>query len=367
MRLKSVRHYVLTFVWAQVVLILASAAVVRAQEYTIGPRDVLKIVVWAQDDLSKDYPVDADGFVAFPLLGRVKTSGLTTKQLAAHLTELLEKDYLVNPQVLVSVKDYLSRKVNILGEAEKPGVYYLSGEMTLLDVLSKAGALSKLSGKQILLVRNHSASGVAGSGNSIRRLNLEKLQAGDASENIQLENDDTIFIPKGQAFFVVGEVKKGGTFPLDKEITAFEAVSLAEGFSDKAARAAIKVVRRTNDGRQETISLDLSGTVPKDRDFKLIDGDTLLIPRGNTFFVFGQVKSPGAYLLDKEMNILEGITIAGGFTEKAAPGRTRVIRNTPKGQEVLNIDMNDIIKRGQRDKAIRLHESDVVVVPESFF
>ena len=340
-----------------------------AQEYAIGSFDVLKITVWGHDNLSSDYPVDADGFVAFPLLGRVPAAGLTTSRFASRLTDLLEKDYLVNPQVLVAVKEYLSQKVSILGEAERPGVYYLTkGQSSLLDILSKAGALSKLGGKQALLVRNQRAApGKASSGNTILRLNLEKLQSGDASENMQLQDEDTIYIPKGQGFFLVGEVKRSGTFPLDKPITAFEAISLAEGFTDKATRSGVKVIRRTPDGKQDTISLDLSGTIPKDKDFRLADGDTMLVPKGNTFLVVGQVKSPGAYVLDKDMTILEGITIAGGFTERAAPGRTRVMRSTPQGQEVITIDMNDIIKRGQRDKAIKLRESDVVVVPESFF
>ena len=99
----------------------------------------------------------------------------------------------------------------------------------------------------------------------------------------------------------------------------------------------------------------------------LSDGDTLVIPKGNTFFVFGEVRKPGAYHLDKDTNVLEGITLAGGFTDKAAPGRVRVIRSTGAGQEVISVDMNDVIKRGQRDKAIPLRENDVVVVPESFF
>jgi protein involved in polysaccharide export with SLBB domain len=84
----------------------SSAPPAGAQEYTIRAGDVLKIIVWGQDDLSKEYPVDDDGFVPFPLLGRVKASGLTPKMLASRLTEALEKDYLVNPQVLVSVKEY---------------------------------------------------------------------------------------------------------------------------------------------------------------------------------------------------------------------------------------------------------------------
>jgi protein involved in polysaccharide export with SLBB domain len=85
---------------------LVGGPIAEAQEYTIRPGDVLKVTVWGQEDLSKEYPVDGDGFVPFPLVGRVRAGGLTTKMFAAHLTEALEKDYLVNPQVLVSVKEY---------------------------------------------------------------------------------------------------------------------------------------------------------------------------------------------------------------------------------------------------------------------
>jgi len=88
---------------------------------------VLGITVWGQGDLSRDYGVDPDGFIPFPLIGRVKAAGSTPKELATQLTELLGKDYLVNPQVIVAVKEYLSQKVQVLGAAEKPGVYYLTG------------------------------------------------------------------------------------------------------------------------------------------------------------------------------------------------------------------------------------------------
>ena len=86
-----------------------------------------------------------------------------------------------------------------------------------------------------------------------------------------------------------------------------------------------------------------------------------------SYFVFGEVRKPGAYPFDKETNILEGITVAGGFTDKAAPGRTRVIRSTPQGQQVIEVDMNDILRRGREARGVMLQESDVVVVPESFF
>ena len=257
------------------------------QEYTIGPRDVLTITVWGQSDLSRDYAVDPDGFVPFPLIGRVKAEGSTPKQLAAQLTEALGKDYLVNPQVIVSVKEYLSQKVQVLGAAERPGVYYLTGPTSVLEVLSKAGGLAATAGKQVILLRNHPApaAGTA-SADPVLRLSLEKIQAGDPAENTRVQNQDTIIVSKALA---------------------------------------------------------------------------------NSYFVFGEVKKPGGYTLDKDTNILEGITVAGGFTDKAAPSRTRVIRSTPQGQQVIEVDMNDILRRGREAKTVMLQESDVVVVPESFF
>jgi polysaccharide export outer membrane protein len=271
---------------AGLALALGPAVEAPAQEYVIGARDVLKVTVWGQDDLSKDYPVDPDGYVSFPLVGRVKAAELTPTAFAIELRARLEKDYLVNPQVLVSVKDYLSQKVHVSGETDKPGVYYLSGPTTVRDILSRAGGLSKSAGSQVTLVRAETLRGTAGKSAEAGtlRLNVARVLAGDPAENV--------------------------------------AVS---------------------------------------------DGDTLVVPKGNTFFVFGEVRKPGAFQLDKDTNVLEGITLAGGFTDKAAPSRVRVIRSTKGGQEIIYVDMNDVIKRGQRDKAITLRENDVVVVPESFF
>jgi polysaccharide biosynthesis/export protein len=260
------------------------------QEYTIGPGDILAITVWGQPDLSSDYRVDSDGSAPFPLIGRIKAAGFTAREVAAALTESLGKDYLVNPQVIVSVKAHLSQKVTVLGEAAKPGVFYLTGPTTLVDILSSAGWLGKGAGREILLVRERAGGGSgAPPGNpTIQRLSLDKIQAGDGAANVRLQAGDTVFVAS----------------------------------------------REENPFR---------------------------------FFVFGAVAKPGAYQLETETNVLEGITIAGGFTDKASPSRTRVIRMGPTGQQVLDVDMNEIIKRGRRDKAVRLQANDVVVVPESFF
>jgi polysaccharide export outer membrane protein len=266
-----------------ILLLCWTALPAAGQEYRIGPRDLLGISVWGQDDLSRDYTVDHDGFVPFPLLGRVRAAGLTTKEMAARLTEHLGKDYLVDPQVIVTVKEYLSQKVQVLGAADKPGVYYLTGSTTLVEILSRAGGFASTTGKEVILVRDPEASGGS---NKALRLSLEKIQAGDPAENILVRSQDIIILSRAQAY---------------------------------------------------------------------------------SYFVFGEVRKPGAYTLDKETNILEGITIAGGFTDKASPGRTRVIRSTPEGQQVIEVDINDILRRGKQARTVMLKENDVVVVPESFF
>lgn len=267
---------------------LALSSPTSAQEYSLGPQDVLKITVWGQGDLSQQYPVAGDGFISFPLIGRVKVEGLTTTRIADRIRELLDKDYLVNPQVMVSVADYRSQKVYVLGELGNPGVYVLTGPTTVLELLSKAGGVSTLAGKTLMLLRPHDTSAPGekkGQGeNQVLRLNIDKIQAGELKENVLLKG-----------------------------------------------------------------------------------GDTVLIPRAHGFFVLGEVKSPGAYPLEEKMTILEGITIAGGFTDVASPGRTKVMRTTSKGEKVIAVDMNEIIKQGRRDKAIRLRENDVIIVPQSFF
>jgi polysaccharide export outer membrane protein len=349
-----------------------SPTAVPAQEYIIGARDVLKITVWGQQDLSQNYIVSANGNIVFPLIGEVHAVGLTVAQLGQKIAQLLEKDYLVNPQVLVSVAEYQSKKVVVLGEAEKPGSYPLKGTTTLLEIVSQAGGFARTAGKQLVLLRPQQQVASVGqpgaTGNTIRRLSIEKIQAGDSSENILVEDGDTIFIPKQNAFFVLGEVKSPGTFALEKDgTTILEAVTIAGGFTQKAAPAGSRVIRKLGDGRQETIPVDLSGTIPAMREFKIQDGDSILVPRGNTFFVFGEVKKPGDYQLERDTTILEAISIAGGFTDKAAPGRTKIIRTTEQGQQTIDVDMNEIIKRGRREKSVPLRENDVIVVPEAYF
>jgi polysaccharide export outer membrane protein len=353
-------------------MVLARAGVgATLDSYRIGPGDVLKVTVYGHEDLTRVAVVAPDGRMPFPLIDEVQAGGLTPTELESRLRDLLGKDYLVSPQVTVTVQEYRSQKVFVLGDAEKPGTYPLTGRSTLLDILSLAGGPAKTAGRQVVVVRfptSEAPVALGTAGSTMFRVNLRKLLDGDASENIPLESGDTIYVPKQTSFFVLGEVKKPGAYLLEKDTSALEAVTMAGGFTERAAPSAAKLLRKQPDGSQETIPIDLSGSDSRARQFAVAEGDTILVPAGNSFYVMGEVKKPGAYQLEQAGTAIEGVALAGGFTDKAAPNRTKIIRTHRDGrQETLIVDLNEVIKRGRKDKDVPLSANDVIVVPESYF
>jgi polysaccharide export outer membrane protein len=343
----------------------------QARDYRIGPGDVLRVAVYGHEDLTRLAVVAPDGQMPFPLIGQVAAVGLTPTELEGRLRDLLARDYLVDPQVTVAVQEYRSQRVFVLGEAEKPGTYALTGRSTLLDILSQAGGPGRSAGRQVVVVRFPRSEGPVtpgAAGSTTFRVNLKRLLDGDASENIPLENGDTVYVPKQVSFFVLGEVKKPGAYAFEKDTSALEAITIAGGFSERAAPSVAKILRRRADGSQETLPVDLSGVDPRAREVVLAEGDTVLVPAGNSFYVLGEVKKPGAYQIEQAATAIEGVALAGGFTDKAAPNRTKIIRTHRDGrQETLFVDLNEVIKRGRKDKDVPLAANDVIVVPESFF
>lgn len=353
------------------VVVSLGGAWAQSRDYRIGPGDVLRVAVYGHEDLTRLAVVAPDGQIPFPLIGQVAAVGLTPTELEGRLRDLLGRDYLVDPQVTVTVQEYRSQRVFVLGEVEKPGTYALTGRSTLLDVLSQAGGPARAAGRQVVVVRFPRSEGPVtpgAAGSTTFRVNLKRLLDGDGAENIPLENGDTVYVPKQVSFFVLGEVKKPGAYALEKDTSALEAITIAGGFSERAAPSVAKILRRRADGSQETLPVDLSGVDSRAREVVLAEGDTVLVPAGNSFYVLGEVKKPGAYQLEQAATAIEGVALAGGFTDKAAPNRTKIIRTHRDGrQETLFVDLNEIIKRGRKDKDVPLAANDVIVVPESYF
>jgi polysaccharide export outer membrane protein len=239
---------------------LVGGALVFAQtqeEYRLGPEDILKIQVYGEDDLTQEMTVANDGTFPYPLIGIVKAEGLTAEELEKEITRRLKDGYLKDPQVMVSIKEYRSKKIFVLGEVggygrgRGPGTYSLKGPTSLAEVISWAGGLSDKAGNEIYVIRpnqgekKHNPTTLEeAKKQEVIVLNMRKMREGDMSENILLRPGDTIFVPEALYFYVEGEVGRPGRYVFEEGLTVLQAVSMAGGFTQKASKGGVKITRK---------------------------------------------------------------------------------------------------------------------------
>ncbi|MGA1794815.1 MAG: SLBB domain-containing protein [bacterium] len=256
-------------------LVIRSPSAVIHQDYTIGPQDRLKIEVWDNSDLTREVSVSLMGTFTFPLIGEVRAEGLTTDQVRRELVRLLADGYLIDPQVTVTISDYRSKQVNILGEVKEPGTYPYTKKTSLIEMISLAGGLTEEAGPDAFILRSGQelpaglpGVGAAGPSDSdpnfsMKRVDLhELLQAG---ENIYflLQEDDTIYIPRADFYYVLGEVNRPGRYKLEKDTTVLKAITTAGGNTKKANLKRITVVREI-DGKEGELPVDLFQPIQPD-------------------------------------------------------------------------------------------------------
>ena len=160
--------------------------------YTIGLGDVLNISVWQWPDLAMpDVIVRPDGKISFPLVGDIQAEGLTLTELDHLLTERL-KEFIKDPEVSVAISQFGGRKVIVLGEVGSQGVYAPTGKTSVLEVIALAGGFrSTAVPSSVILIRQQPER------NLLYRLDLRMvLRQGNMRENIEVESDDIIFVPK---------------------------------------------------------------------------------------------------------------------------------------------------------------------------
>jgi polysaccharide export outer membrane protein len=231
-----------------VIFVIVVPSLLLSQDYIVGERDVLKISVYENPDLTTVARVSGEGTILFPLLGEVKVSGMTIPQIASKLSGLLAEGYIVNPQVIVFIEEFRSKKVTIIGEISRPGLYELPGPTTLLELLSKAGGITKDAGDKTIIKRKMPQ----GSEHAIT-VDLRKLiEKGDTSIDIALQDGDSVYIPKAGFFYITGEVRKPDVYKFEEGTTVIKAITMAGGFTDKAATKRVKI-KRTEDGKENIL------------------------------------------------------------------------------------------------------------------
>ena len=248
-----------------------------AADYVIGPQDVLLIQVFDQPDLGGKYAVEADGTFNFPLIGRIKAGALTLRAFEGELKRLLADGYFRNPQVTVAVEQYRSQRVFVMGEVRQPGPVALTGEMNLIEALARAGSTLSTASGEVAIVRARSGNGEAGplapdhdAGTEVFRASIRDLESGALSQNLDLRDGDTIFVPRAETVYVFGQVKNPGVYGMQKNTTVLQALSLAGGVNENGAMNRIHVMRIV-DGVKKELRVNLTDVVRPE--------DTIVVPQ----------------------------------------------------------------------------------------
>ena len=168
----------------------APGPAISAEQYKIGPEDMIAVSVWKNDAMSRVIPVRPDGMISLPLLDDVQAAGLTPMQLRDVITKRLT-DYMPAPEVSVIVNDVRSFKVSVIGEVSRPARYELKSLTTVLDVLAQAGGFNQFANRsRIVILRPN--------GKSMTRIpfNYNKVIAsGGEEENFYLQPNDIVLVP----------------------------------------------------------------------------------------------------------------------------------------------------------------------------
>jgi polysaccharide export outer membrane protein len=190
--------------------------VLAGADYRIGPGDLLQIAVFQVEELNRTVRVRSDGAISLPLLGSVRVVGATSSELEEQLAARLREQYLQDPQVSVFVEEYRSHPVTVLGQVNQPGIYYLRGRRTLLEVLSEAGGLTEEAGRTVHLRRRTWNEDAREAGFELVVVDLAALLESDAPDSeFVLRDHDAVHVPKAGFVFVEGAVKEPGAYPLE--------------------------------------------------------------------------------------------------------------------------------------------------------
>lgn len=263
--------------------------------YVLGPNDQLLISVAEAEELNnRPFRVDSEGNVTLPLVGVIKAAGLTIEQFEAELTKQL-RTYIRNPQVTVTVAQYRQDPIFVTGSFQKPGIYSLQGQRTLLEMLSTVGGLQSNTTRRIRITRRID-QGPIPLPNAIEdpdakvstvEIGMSRLmESTNPVENIVLQPYDVLYAARAEMVFLNVAGSKAGAFPVDEResLSVLQLLSLAGGLPPNTRPEKARILRPVlSTSRRADIPLDVRSILEgKANDYPLMPNDVLMIPSGGT-------------------------------------------------------------------------------------
>lgn len=331
--------------------------------YVIGVGDQIDVLVYGDSEANHSLRVNKEGRIQVPYVGTLAVSGMTLEALKARLTSEFSKVYTGirsgNTKVDINLGEVRSIQVVITGEVMRPGTYSMPSVATAYNALYNAGGPTALGNlREIKVFRN---------GTLLSVLDVyEFMQTGKLSGNVTLQDQDVLqIVPYTKRVHVSGEVKRELYFDLKEGETFNDILAYAGGFTDKAYKGRLQVVRLTDKERKVVDVLDsqFNQFEPKNGDrftiFKIVDRYE------NRVEVFGAVYKPGMYELTSGLTLSMLLEKAEGLKEDAFLKLGYIDRLKPN-LEVERISFNIAKVLAGLEEDIELHREDKIYIASIF-
>jgi polysaccharide export outer membrane protein len=270
--------------------------------YTLGPNDQIMIRAPEADEINeKPFRIDAEGFINLPLLGRFRVDGMTLQGLEQELVKRL-REYIREPQVIVTVVQFRSEPVFFIGAFKNPGIYPLQGRRTLVEMLSAIGGLQPNASRHIKVTRRAEYGPIplpSAVEDIEKKISTVEISMGSLRDNVNPAEDillqpyDQISVERAELVYVNGEVSKVGAIELNDRdsVSILQALTQGGGFTKDAARGKVRILRPIlNTNRRAAIEIDVKRVLEgKDNDVPLLPNDVLYVPRSYTRIAWTQV------------------------------------------------------------------------------
>lgn len=245
----------------------------------VGVSDLLAVSVYGAPELTRTVRVSEEGTLRIPMLQqRVPVAGLMPAAIEERLAAALaQEQILVDPVVTVTIAEFASRPISVVGAVKRPLTFQASGNNTLLDALARAEGLLPEAGDEILVTRASGADGVP----VTRRVSVKDLlERADPAANLALQGGEEVRVPEVGRVFVVGNVNTPGAFAVSQAqgMTVMKALALSEGLAPFATKEAF-IYRPVDNGAKQEIEVALRKIMDrKEPDVALMAGDIFYIP-----------------------------------------------------------------------------------------
>lgn len=174
--------------------ILADGRLAEPDSYLLNAGDLIQIIVFQEPDLNREVRISQNGRIQLPLIGNVNLAGKTVQEATDKIFALYDGDFLINPQINLTVLEYSQRRVNVMGEVNSPGTIIFPPEesMTIIDAISRAGGPNSLGNlRRVSLIRQSEEGEI-----QTYTINVDEIMSGNSEVLWVLQKDDTIVVPR---------------------------------------------------------------------------------------------------------------------------------------------------------------------------